>query len=815
MHGDIEPEQPDRTSGELATLTAGAGALSNRLETPELLFIALFIPIAVFSWVGITLAELGAFSGPLVFAAGTIASLLGLLVAGRDYMSAGIVRASVPSRTWWFLLFLVTLSAALFSRPGEYVIEGADASVYLGTGQHIAQSGQIVSVDPAVALVPREQWPAFFTPDRVAEGIGNRLPGALRIANENKAVPSFFHLLPVWIAIATTAAGSHGGYYVNVVIAILSVLTVWLVGRRVWSCAAGPVAALLLALNFGQIYYARIATSEMLAQFLLLAAMLFTVLTWDLRLRTAALCAGAAVGLAAFTRIDALLLMIPLAFAWWLAARRQQPGSRAWLWFAGTLAVMAAHAILHAVTVAALYTDRLFADGGRVLSRQPAITALLGGIAAAVTSAVIVLVRHRRWRFWIGLTVVLFLAVVPQPIIATTARLISPLGLTVAAAGALTLLARPLDWRVLPVVVPVVAQLLLLLAWRETTTLPADFRRAVPLLLPGAMLLIGSVVTEAGPGHRWRRRALWLVPVILGGTYLMDAESIVRRPLAQGLHQQIADLAAQVPEDAIVFTDRSLPGHLALALQLTFQRSALRLNARPAGAPAPALVVDRALTTGRPVYVAVSSLEDALPDRFHRSDFAGFDVREAASRRLAFEVAQPVRGSFQDQRLAVDVNVALYRITRRETAPPAARPLTLDIGEHDVPFVVEGFHATEAFGATRARWTTGEAKVAIPRLSTDTGANHAIVLRLSAYRPVGAHPAVVTIAVDDLLVGTIPNPGPDLRDYRLPLPASVQARIGAAPTMLTISVSPFVPKVFGLGTDERALGVVLDWIRIE
>lgn len=248
------------------------------LELPEVLFTAAFLPIAAFSWVGILLAELGAFSGWRVLVGGLIVTTIAGAGTLRAHRRTGVKWAPVSYRTWLSLALIVGLSAGLFSRPGEYLIEGADASVYLAIGRNIERTGQIIHTDPLIDLVPQEIRPSFFPRDRQPPRLERRLPGGLRIGTDGRVTPGFFHLLPVWIAIATDAAGPYGPYYVNAILAVLSVVVIWLIGRRVWSPIAGAVAAVLLALNFGQIFHAGLPSSEMLAQFLLQSGIFFTVL---------------------------------------------------------------------------------------------------------------------------------------------------------------------------------------------------------------------------------------------------------------------------------------------------------------------------------------------------------------------------------------------------------------------------------------------------------------------------------------------------------------------------------------------------------
>jgi hypothetical protein len=786
------------------------------LELPEILFTAIFIPIAAFSWVGILLAEFGAFNGWRVLAGGSLLSLLAFSAARRDCAVAIAARAPVSRRAWIFLAIIVATAAALFSKPGEYVIEGADASVYLSIGRNIAKTGGISSTDPIVGLMPKELQPSFFAPNDRNPDLDNRLPGGLRIGSDGGIHPDFFHLLPVWIAMADAVAGPYGGYFVNVVFAVLSVIVVWLIGRRVWSPAAGGVAAALLAVNFGQIYYARLASSEMLAQFLLLSGAFFTVLVWDSRQRVAGASAGVAIGLAAFTRIDLLLLMVPLAVLWLLQTRSGQLG-QAWRWYATSLTLLAGHAAVHSLTVSALYTHRLYDDSWKVLARLQAqmdATTLVAAALMTALAAVAIKKLRRRWLAWAALGVGLTLILLSPVVVVTASRLLSPVGLAVAVAGLGVILTRPLNWRVLPVLVPFLAGAALMLAWRETSILPADFRRAVPAVLPGAMLLIGFVVGTVANSRGWPSAAVWLLPLGLGGWYLAQTEPILRTPPGRHIHAQVAQLAEQLPPGAVVLTDRSVPGHLALALQYTFGRSALRMDARPIGDDGIEPLVERLLAAGRPVFAAIAPLVADRSTGLRRSDVARFDMHQAFAMTMRYDVVVPVRGLFPRRQRVDEVPITLYRITARDTAA-AARPLTIDIGDDDFSFVIRGFHEPESFQLGKARWTTGESLLALPRIEGSATTGLTIVLRLSAHRPPGMAPPAARLSVDDVPIGAIPVTTSGVHEYRLALPEAILARVLAGPTMLTISTGSFIPKAVGFNDDGRQLGILLDWIRIE
>jgi len=789
------------------------------LKWLEVLFIAAFIPLALFSWVAILLAELGAFTGLRVAVAGGVLSTVALAAGWRDIRGAVAIR-QVSRATWLSFALLAALSTTLLSRPGEYLIEGADASVYIAIGHNIQRTGGITSTDPAVSLVPQDLRLNFF---RVGRGVRQheaRLPGGLRIDDHDRVNPGFFHLLPVWIAVAISAAGPAAGYFVNLIPGVFGVIAVFLIGRRLWSPWAGLVAAALLSVNFGQILFGGLAASEMLTQFMGLSGILFTVIVWDLRLRVAGACAGLAIGLAAFTRVDALLLMVPLAMLWLIMASRSSRLGRAGAWYATVLLLVSVHAVVHAETVASLYSRRLVQDGvqmlkGSVIAAAPFWLAL--GLFGVCALALVILVFRRRSLVWLGVgTAVIAIGAIAlsPPLVPMVSRLISPVGAAAALAG-LVLVARRAQMRTLPLIVPLVAQTALLLAFHQETTLPDDFRRAVPLVLPGATLLIGFLVSHVSGGRPWAAIAIWILPVALGGSFLRDTAPILRTPPVQGTHAQIAELADRIPADALVLSDSSVPGHLPLALTYTFDRSSVRMVARPTSGTGIAPLINAALTMGRKVYVVAAPMVEHKPLRLWRSDFAGFDIQQEHEQVLRYDVLTRTRGVFPRRLETHNPPVALYQVRALDWQSLAPLPHTVDVGVDDFRALVDGFHASEPFHSTRARWTTGDSRIALPRVVKPASGRLDLVLRFAADRPPGHAPVEVRLAIGGIPAGTIAAPTIDLREYRVPLSPAVVARLTAGPSILSMASDVFVPKDVVGGGDDRRLGVMLDWVRVE
>src|SRR5262245_46565304 len=107
-----------------------------------------------------------------------------------------------------------------------------------------------------------------------------------------------------------------------------------------------------------------------------------------------------------------------------------------------------------------------------------------------------------------------------------------------------------------------------------------------------------------------------------------------------------------------------------------------------------------------------------------------------------------------------------------------AWPLTLDIGGPDSRFVdlatnddtAHGFHAVERFGEDTARWTSGDATLALPR---PPGGASILSLRLLNSRPPDQPVPLLKLSVDGQPIGTfeVTRPVAGTRAARLRAPA--------------------------------------------
>ncbi|MCX6545220.1 MAG: glycosyltransferase family 39 protein [Acidobacteria bacterium] len=800
-------------------MISGSPDRARRCTRLEAAFTLLFVLVAAVSWVGMLLAEAGAFTlGRLLAGAGVLAAVVWVWI-GRE---PGTGRPSEPARpvaahVW--LAILLAAAAALYGRPGEYLIEGRDASVYLAIGQSIHRTGGMVSPDEVLRLLPDEARDALLKRDGSWPQLLNRFPGGLQVGTGDLVVPNFFHLLPVWIAVFVGLFGPHGGYYVNAVFGVLGVLAAWLVGRRAWSASAAGIAATLLAVNFGQVWYAWTASSEMLAQWFLLAGIFFTLVARDNQSRCAGACAGAAIGLAGMVRIDALIVLLPLGIAWLVLARRRRLLGPAWPWYAATIGLLGVHAIAHALLVSTPYTLRLAAMAFNAVAR---VIAPLGGmpalgLAAAALVGTWVFVRllpsPARLPVLAGLAI-LAPAVASPGVVRTASLLLTPAGAAVMLAAFIWVVSKDGDLRLLPLIAPFAAEMILWLAWREKTAWPADFRRFVPAVLPLGFLFVGALAARVAAIGVWARRIAWIVVASLAAVWLGQAWPALRLPPMQGVHAEVGQIADRIPPSAIVIADRSTPSHLPLALQATFDRAVLPVMERvPPGGALQAFIA-RALAAKRRVFVILTDYPGDPPRRLWRSDFGGLSVTFSGGASLAYTVLESSSVAFPRRLQTVNTAVDLYEIESADAARAVALPFTADFGDRDFAFVLRGFYGGESMPSARARWTAGEAQIALPRVAI-ARPEATLVVRLAAARSPGVRAPTVRIDIDGTEVGIIDGPGPGFSEYRFALNAAVVARLAARDSVLTIRTDTFVPKATSPSSDARVLGVALDWIRLE
>jgi hypothetical protein len=398
-------------AGFVGWLCAHRWTASADLTAAERLFVWTSLGILVIGWIGVWLAEMGAFTLPwlvvlplaLGFAcwSGTRIVLKASQPAERHRLDEA---PGLPQRRQQLLLpaavacWLVLL-AVFYFRPHQYLTGGADAGVYVNLGVNLARTGRLLIDEPTLAGMDPALYPLFLRALPPSEGAPyNYLPGFYATnLSIGEITPQFYPLHTVWLGLATLVGELQAGLLTVPTWALLGVIAFYFTIRSWWGNGWGLLASGVLSLTSLQIWFARYPTSEMLTQFLFWTGA-WAVGAWLAGRRPAglwALVAGLALGEVLLTRIDMyVLLALPAAVALYSAYRSNWHKSD--LCFYVPFGLLTAHSLAHAWFFARPYATRLWIPFPSFFQSHPKWLALV--IAGGVAVFALLIVCPALWR---------------------------------------------------------------------------------------------------------------------------------------------------------------------------------------------------------------------------------------------------------------------------------------------------------------------------------------------------------------------------------------------------------------------------------
>lgn len=490
----------------------------------ELAFLRLAASVALATPLLVALALLGWFRTPVVVGMFLIlAATVWVVRYGAVHIrmtGSGVENNTTPG-PWDYAFFgLVAGAGALYAwKPAEYVINDRDPGVYALVAAKLARTGELLSRDPLVgAIVPFHEFTAW-----------TKYPGFYIYGND-LIVPQFFPGPFALLGLGDLIGGTWGGLYVVPILGALSIGAVFLLGRELFDGWTGLLGAALLAVSLAQTWWARHPSSEVMAQFFVLAGLLFAARFLNGAGRGNGLLAGLLLGGSMLLRVDAFLALavLPVLVGRDLLLRRPL---RPWAPLLAPVAVLGAAAVLYANTV-----------GGRYLNLIHDRHGLAGAIALAPYAAVIVLlcaavlwILHRRG--------------VPLARLLDVHALIFPASLVLAVAALWAYLFVPEPWDALPDAVagfhdydPQAAVRLVWVATPPVAVLGiSGFLLAARRVTAARLLLLGAVATfgifyvaspNVSPDLPWASRRF--VPAVFPGLCLLSGYAIAEAGRALG-----------------------------------------------------------------------------------------------------------------------------------------------------------------------------------------------------------------------------------------------------------------------------------------
>ena len=269
------------------------------------------LPVAV----GISFLVTSAFALILVFLGCFKPWLLTIVLLG--FIPVGLVRKSfhrIAIKDWLPLLAFIPIAAAGMFWHGEPYQGACDAGVYVAAAHHLNASGrycwtqeEILPTDPAARALSIRTTPYQFPWKETWPGI---------ILMGNRAVPQFFPLFPVWMALFMSAFGLPGILLTNAVFFVLGMMMLALLARLFLPAPFAWIAPLMMALNPGVFYFLRYPSAEIFLAFILTGFAAFLVQGLYLRGELHLEMAGCLLAAGLATKYLAWFLLAPLAVVW-------------------------------------------------------------------------------------------------------------------------------------------------------------------------------------------------------------------------------------------------------------------------------------------------------------------------------------------------------------------------------------------------------------------------------------------------------------------------------------------------------------------
>jgi hypothetical protein len=363
-------------------------APTKTLLLAEVVFWTLALSLMLCGWVALVLAELGLFS--LWFLSAIVTVWVGVAAfflkrRGQPIFPNFKLQLPKDIQNWLLIGLLAGTFGLNFYAPHQTILGGQDSGVYYNTGVNIARTGALVIDDPILptlgevrpGLLPQYLQGMPGKPDRYLYVQHQRNSGFYVENNKEglttgEVIPQFFHLYPAYLAVGASLFGVAGAGLVNPLLGVMGVFALYLLAWRLfpnqrWLAFA---AALLLALNAIQVWFARHTMWEILGQFLILTALygftLISVSKSQVETRSynntgvlGAIGAGVALGMIclAHAQFPFMIWVLAVYFIWMRLTRRW---NRVHWWLLAGFGVGFVHSVLHIRLFSLAYAEGIY-----------------------------------------------------------------------------------------------------------------------------------------------------------------------------------------------------------------------------------------------------------------------------------------------------------------------------------------------------------------------------------------------------------------------------------------------------------------------
>lgn len=815
------------------------------LDFSEVVFLQILASILISGWIALILAELGYFS------------LLNLLVLIVIFSTVFIVRYKVKFRFKSFpkpkinyrsvtLIAILFIAVALFFHPFEWIAGGGDPGVYVNIGVNIAKTGSIeIYDDPTFSDIPNEIVSDFYRFTlKLCPFAGffyNRLSGVVS--------PHFYHLFPVWIATFYSIFGLLNSLYITPLFGVLGIMSVYLAGKRFFNDNVGLIASALLCISLPQIWYSRYPTTEVMTQFLIFSA-LFTFVIFQ---RTSnpfigvlsAMCFGESL----LTRIDSVLILPPIILFFGYL-RFTDKLKKHHFYFIVPFTLLSIHAFIHAVTVSGWYTFGIIGSTtGMQVSSLLELIHEIGDYKVIFCIILIIIIsvlmdiyskkvmctirefsihsKHVQYCFSIVIALLFIYLFFIRPLCisdviwhGSTLNLgmsynelnlvrlswyTSTLGILLGVVGYILLIYRkPYEKTYFFLTLALLFTTILLYEARVMPPLHWWVRRYVPVVLPSFMIAIGYTLDKIKDIKYGKLATIILLCVLIGYSINIDT-TMINHIEFEGFIDQTDSLAKHYNKDDVLIFDGGVSGNiLPVPLKYIYEKNTI--NLRHADPRLHQDYVDYVLLdnmisrwnkNGKTVFIANPQDNTAYA--------LNYTFEPSQRITMEFPVMEQTYLSLPKKIDVVTVPIIFFKVEPSKKYNNSGMCI-IDLGSNDLSYI-KGFHSTQSKEDITYRWTKDVSYVKIPISEGD--APISLQLRINGWRPINVPPANISSVINGYLLTNF-TAERTWKTYNFTVPKEF---LTTEPLIIEIHSETFVPCKYMDSSDQRDLGVMIDWIK--
>ena len=822
----------------------------------EQVYLSIALSVALTPFLGLVLAELSRYSLKKLVLATVAFSVPLLLFSLLKKRKSPRVRAGAGKLWTVFVVSLGILFIVLTARGFENIVAGGDTASYLMRGTSIAKRGTLHLEEPELASLTPGQKRALFGSELDA---GAPIPGGLYLENPETGEVGigYFPYYSVLTAIFLQLLGLKNTLLImNPFIAMLGLLGIVLLCRRMLGKLPAALAGVLLAINGLFIYFARYTTPEMLVQLLVFLGLLCFYFYYEGGNGLWGILSAFALSMTFTARFDFYYILSPIVIACGLLVAGRLLGGKRWsyiIWFLAPFPLLFAHAVLGQIAFSNRY---LLANyRGTLGNRVPAIVAVTIAVFAVTVVGALAYRRLRgrkivesagraAARFWRPAAAALIAALclfafyvmphIDRGVFLTASGKIEPARLGDTFRMIFWYLTQVSFWLFLAGVVLFVlydltqGRLLFAIIGLFSTALytyshfcqPLHIwvmRRYVVIIVPFVMIIAAYALAKIPLvlKSRWlysvsaavfvlllvlfARYSAIIAPAVEFGGTLEYAERVAEKygPAIKG--------GRQVPEPVLLFSGRPAEVYFPELMRYVFNMKSFPCRVTSETAPYLGELVARWTGEGRDVYLISS--EETLPRLW-----AGCWPVYRGSDELHFKRLEVVYDRRPEKVRDYNFHMNTYRLVPQ--IPPDG--YTVDIGSpEDSAFVDGGFHPSWLPGDDRVRWTGEKATLVLPVPGSGNGME--INLRMGLGPRVAADASVpVDVSVDGRKSVRFVVASEGMRNYRFTVGPKDLADPAEASFRLEIAAPAWVLKPReGDPIDVWTFGINLDRVDVE